>query len=110
MHLRAGVQRYRWQVQLQYGRVLHDNSIHTDPVQAVNQSFYLRQLLVIKNRVQRDKHPAIKPMCIAYGLLYVLQTVPYRFPGPESRTTDIHGIRTVIDSGNRHINILCRGK
>ena len=49
-------------------------------------------------------------MCITHGLLNVLQTIPYRFPGPESRTTDIHGIRTVIDSGNRHINILCRGK
>ena len=42
-------------------------------------------------------------MCIAYGLLYVLQTVPYRFPGPESRTTDIHGIRTALYGGNKRL-------
>ena len=49
-------------------------------------------------------------MCIPYRLLDVLQTVAHRFPSPESRTADIHGIRAVIDSSNRHINILCRGK
>ena len=66
----------------------------------------LRVLVVMQQGVERDKHLHAVCMCIAHHFREVLYTVTRRLTRTESRSTDIHGVRSCLYGCKCHVFVL----
>ena len=94
-----------------YALVLHDEGIHAYAVHAPCKVASLAEfLLALKQGVQCNVHLHAKGMCIAHHLGNVLVGVARRGTRTKPCSSDVHGIRTMVDGGKGALLVASRSK
>ena len=110
VHLRTGMKRYRRKIQFRDSHILHNQSIHANPIQGVDHLFRLFQFFFFQNRIDRDINTCIIQVSMFYQRFDIFQRIHSRCTGAKFRCTDIYGICSVIDSFDTTFQILRRGE
>lgn len=97
VHLSRGMQGYRRQVESQECKVLGDEGIDTSIVKFAYKAFDCRNLIVVKDSIERDINPGIIKVRKVTQATYVVDTVSGCGTRSESRSANIHSISTVED-------------
>ncbi len=94
----------------EHAHILQQQGIHTNLVEFYYHLERILQFLLIDDGVHRDMHLG----SILMGILAKLPDVVQRIAGGRARTetrrTDVHGIRTMVDSSDAALQILGRSQ
>ena len=110
IHLRARVQGNGRNIHARNSHILNNKSIHTRIVQLSNERFNLGKFVIIENSVQCYINFDTENMSILHQTGNILDGITRSLTCPETRSTNIHSIGTMIDGIYCRLVIACRSK
>ena len=97
IHLRTGMQRNGRKLQTGNPHILHDQCIHTGTVQIPDHGFRVLKFVVFQNRIDGNINTRIVKMCIVHQGGNIFQRISSCRTGTETGSTDVNGIRSMIN-------------
>ena len=110
VHLRAGMQGDRRQVQLCDAHILYDKRIHPDAVQVPYHRLGGFQFVFFQDGIHRNVNAHTVQMGITHQCRDVVQRVSGSSTCSETGCPDIHGIRSVVDGFDSTLQVLGRSQ
>ena len=110
VHLRAGMEGYRREVQAEQAHVLHNEGIDPGTIQVPNELLGFGELFVLQDGIEGDIDTDIVEVGILHQLGNVFQGVSGCCTGTETGRTDIYGVGTVVNRRDAAFQILGRSQ